>query len=164
MLKTNMTTKLTKDCFKGSKYYYRDSDIDSWLPEKQEIRKAEFNVLLITKPSTFLEVYGENPDTFSLVEIEELIKKESNLLIDGYYNFFPVKSKEGVAVVRVGRLDDMQWDVHVSHLDYAPRWCIEARFFSRNTTSTLSSSDTSLESRVKTLEETVGKLVKIINL
>lgn len=151
-----MKTKPTKDFFKGKKYYYRDSDIDSWLPKKQEVvDKLYFKVMPFDKMVTFKEAFGENPNTFSLDEIEKLIDKTDNgenigLRTDGFNNLFPVKSKDGVAVVRVDR-DERQWRVSVDRLDNDYRWDVEGRFFSRNgfDTSTLSTSDTSLEKAIE---------------
>lgn len=142
-----MKTKLTKNCFIGTKYYYRDSYIDSLLPEKQEVKKSNILDYKSFENKTFLEIYGNNPDTFSLTEIEDLIESGSDkLLRNGYENLFPVKNKDGsVSVVLARRLDDRRWRVRVDRLDFERRWDVGNRFFSRNFDSLkLGSSDTSL--------------------
>ena len=169
-----MKTILTKDCFKGSNIYYRDSDIDSWLPKKQ-------NVVKVSKPTpcdyatplTFLEMaqkfYGTTDvkellkKTFSLTEIEAYTKdpEKYGLKTDGWGNLFFVEEKNGgVSVVGIGRGDDGRWSVHVGGLDRVDRWSLEHRFFSRNLDSrTLGNSDTSdIEKRVSDLEKYVDRL------
>lgn len=161
-----MKTKPTKSCFVGPKYAYRDSDIDKWLPKEQEIiEDVRFISHSFDRPKTFKEFYGDNPDTFSLVEIENLIdrtdKGEDCLKTDGRYNFFPVKSKDGISVVHAIRNGDRRWYVGVDRFDDECRWIVEFRFFSRN--STLKPSDTSLENRISSLEGKLKRIAEIIN-
>jgi hypothetical protein len=155
-----MKTKQTSKCFLGSKYCYRDSDIDTWLPEKQEVKKPTTLNFKLFEDKTFLEIYGNNPETFSLTEIESLIENDSDKLIkDGYGNFFPVKSKDGVAVVHASRDGDRQWGVSVRRLGDDYRWGVGHRFFSRNGfLDTSVTSDTSLALRVASLESDMEKI------
>lgn len=144
-------TKLTKDCFVGPKYGYRDSYLDSWLPDTQEVKEpVDFKMNLLDKPMTFQEMadaFGSG--TFTLPEIETLIEQDyQGLEKTGWGNFFLVEGKEGVSVVLVRRRDGL-WREHVRRLGSGFRWGVGRRFFSRNSdTRSLENSDTSVEKAI----------------
>ncbi len=150
--------KKTRDCFTNkTRYYYRDSDLDGWLPEDQkEQAGGKFSVQQLNMPGTFkqavesfLGVTGEIPvlaQTLrdrhcitTLPTIESLIERQEagenvGLRIDGYANFFFVeeKAEEGkepsVSVVNALRSDD-RWNVNVFSLDLGDEWNAGHRFF-----------------------------------
>jgi hypothetical protein len=148
--------KKTADCFTNkSRYYYRNSDLDSWLPKIQpDQAESNFAVKQLTRPATFMEVVSEflgvQGDVATLAAvlkekgvvttlpvIEALIERQENgedvgLRTEGYANFFFVENKDGeVSVVLVHR-DDGRWGVDVGRLGSGGRWSAGRRFFFRN--------------------------------
>ena len=165
-----MKTKLTKDCFIGSEYYYRDSDIDLWLPKKQKIEDigaARFHQL--ETPMTFLEAKEKfvvkDENCFTLPQIEECIKdpEKYGLRTDGWGNFFFVQNKEGsVSVVRVDWLVG-GWCVRAYSVGHVSAWYADSRVFSRNSKSVkLESSDSLTLSDI--VVEVKGKRYKLIEI
>lgn len=143
--------KLTKDCFISKIFYYRDSDLDNWLPKKQIATPGELSVFKTEKDMTFQEMYDEHKsESVSLVDIENLIERQDGgedvgLRTDGWANFFFVKNKDGNVSVVFVRRPDCQWHVHVRRLDSDFRWYAEYHVFVRNCileTKPLSPSDT----------------------
>ena len=150
--------KATADCFTNTKrYYYRDSDLDRWLPKNQRAGvEGSVTAYQLEKELTFKEIAQAflgideaNLDdiakaliagghTVVLTQIETLIERteageKTELLTNGYGNFFFVEDNKGrVSVVRVRRYDVRQWCVGVGGLDDVDRWRVVHRFFSRN--------------------------------
>lgn len=172
--KKDMKIIKTKDCFKGENIYYRDSDLDNWLPEEwQVIEEGKVSFETFTEPMTFLQVCKEFLKTeepkellkysFTLPEIEKMLDSE-DLDHTGYANFFLVKEKnKRVSVVYAARFGG-RWYVYVSRLDYGHVWGLGGRFFFRNKPSGLSDPlDTSdLETRVKDLEQQMDAIRKFL--
>ena len=162
-------TNLTKDCFIGSEYCYRDSNIDLWLSKKQkigDIGAVRFHQL--DTPMTFLEAKEKfvvkDENCFTLPQIEECIKdpEKYGLRTDGWGNFFFVQNKEGsVSVVDVYRHDVGLWVVGVSRLDFDVRWGVGRRFFSRNSKSMKLESSDSLTLSEITINRKRYKLTEI---
>ncbi|MFA6273216.1 MAG: hypothetical protein WC673_01865 [Candidatus Paceibacterota bacterium] len=153
--------KPTTDCFTNqSRYYYRDGDLDRYLPKVQPDQpESKFAVCELTEASTFkqmveniLGVQGdintlskllkEHGHTTTLPTIEALIERQENgedvgLLTNGYANFFFVENEDGsVSVVAVDR-GGGQWDVYQRSLGRGHRWFAVYRFFLRNFPRTL---------------------------
>ena len=150
--------KKTSQSFLGDRYYYRAPELDNCLPEVQSAGKGgTFKVHQLEKEMTFREIAAailgidetsdldliakaliENGHTVTLTQIESLIDRthaseKTELLTNGYGNFFFVQDKNGsVSVVDISRLGDRRWFVYVYRLGSAHRWRIEFRFFSRN--------------------------------
>lgn len=147
---------LTKERFTNSRrYYYRDGNLDSWLPKTQNHQvESKFRVFKLEKQLTFkemaeavLEASGdvtmlsklliEHKHTTNLQTIEGLIERQEfgenvGLNTNGYANFFFVEDKDGsVSVVFVFR-SGSQWFVYVFRLDYGHRWYVDYRLFVRN--------------------------------
>ena len=148
--------KKTSDCFTNKlRYYYRDSDMDSWLPKNQpEQPESNFSVQQLGQPATFkqavesfLGVAGDIQTlsqtlkdrgvVTTLPTIESLIERQENgedvgLRTDGYANPFFTEDKVGsVSVVRADRRD-CQWRVYVYGLGNGLVWDADGRFFFRN--------------------------------
>jgi hypothetical protein len=149
--------KKTKDCFLESRYYYRDDNLDGWLPEVQPMGKAgQFTARELEKELNFKEIAQvilgvdktplddlakgliEKGHTVVLSQIEVLIERtdsgeNTGIRTDGYANFFFVENKEGgVSVVNVRRYVGRRWGVYVVHFVSDSRWYVEYRFFFRN--------------------------------
>jgi len=150
--------KETANCFTDeSRYAYRDSDLDAWLPINQPAQLAgKFSVQRLTRGGTFksavesfLGMTAEIPvlaaelkkrgHVTTLAVIESLIERQENgedvgLRTDGWWDFFFVEDGEGgVSVVYAHRDDFGQWDVCVDRLAYGNVWGDGDRFFFRNT-------------------------------
>ncbi|MEK7669495.1 MAG: hypothetical protein AAB350_02820 [Patescibacteria group bacterium] len=151
--------KKTSDCFTDkSRYYYRDSNLDAWLPEDQpEQTESKFSVQKLTQNDTFKQVAESflNLDQGDIATLAQLLKERGcvttlptiDLLIerqeagedvgfrtDGWANFFFVENKDGsVSVVNADRYDG-QWLAYVSRLDDDNVWDAGHRFFFRNQT------------------------------
>lgn len=156
--------KKTAACFTNkSRYAYRDSDLDKWLPKNQPAQPAgRFSVQRMKKSATFAQATRDflgAPDTATVAElarilletgavttlpaIESLIERQENgedvgLRTDGWGNFFPVEEDENkkdsaVSVVCAHRRDVGQWGVSVYRLGYDDACHGGYRFFFRNT-------------------------------
>jgi hypothetical protein len=148
--------KKTKDCFTNkSRYAYRDSDLDNWLPQNQPGQsEGKFSVQNLTRGATFKQVVesfvgaaGEISDLTPILRhhittlptIESLIERQEagedvGLRMDGWGNFFFVEDAEGgLSVVLVNRLGYGRWHVNVRRLDRGVVWHGGRRFFFRNT-------------------------------
>ena len=153
--------KPTADCFTNqARYYYRDDDLDKFLPKNQSAQDAsQFAVCELTETATFQQVaesvLGVSGDiqtlsklliqhghTTSLLAIEALIKRQESgedvgLLTNGWANFFLVENKDGsVSVVCVHRLAG-GWSVLQSSFGCGYGWAAGRRFFFRNFLGTL---------------------------
>lgn len=151
--------KKVSELFIGKRYYYRDPNVDSWLPKMSPAAgEGKLSVYQLEKEMKFKEValailgiddslasgvdvargLIEDRRTTAPAQIQNLIERtdageDTGLRTDGWGNFFFVENKEGgVSVVRVGRSGDGRWSVGVRRLDYGGRWRVESRFFSRN--------------------------------
>ena len=148
--------KKTADCFTNkSRYYYRDNNLDNWLPKDQPAQaESKFSVQKLAHSATFKQAVesflGVNGDIETLAKalkdrgaittlptIESLIErqeasKDVGLLTDIWASFFFVENKDGgVSVVyasRCGRL----WHVSVYRLGRVYVWFAAYRFFFRN--------------------------------
>lgn len=150
--------KKTRDCFRDKKrYYHRDSDLDSWLPEDQSEQLAgNFSIQQLAQLGTFKQVVesflgitGEIPvlaqalkvkgHVTTLPTVESLVERQEagedvGLRTDGYANFFFVEDGDGsVSVVNV-YWDDGQWLVLVLRLGNGSEWFAGYRFFFCNKT------------------------------
>lgn len=148
--------KKTKDCFSDeSRYYYRDTNLDLWLPEIQPTEpKGKLIVHELNKSATLKQIIEnflrESGDVeilsrglrslniaVTLPRIESLIDRQESgedvgLLTKGYANFFFVEDKkDGVSVVRVCRPGG-PWHVGVHRLGGVYVWFGGGRFFFRN--------------------------------
>lgn len=148
--------KKTADCFtNSSRYYYRDNDLDTWLPEDQpEQAESKFSVHQLSRPATFKQAVesflGQSGDietlsrllkergcTTTLPTIESFIERQESgedvgLRTDGWWNFFFVENEDGsVSVVYASRFD-RRWGVDVDRLDNDGVWDADHRFFFRN--------------------------------
>ena len=155
-------TKPTTNCFTDTaRYYYRDNDLDRYLPKNQSDQaESQFGVLPLTETTTFKEfaesVLGTQGDlktlakllqqrgyTTTLPAIEALIERQESgedtgLLTNGWANFFFVDNEDGesVSVVDVSRLD-RRWYVDLYSFGCDFRWSAGRRFFLRNFSGTL---------------------------
>lgn len=152
-----VTGNKTSDCFTNEeRYYYRDADLDTWLPTDQPAQpESNFSVQELGQQATFLEalasigIVGDVASvakeikkrglTTTLPTIETLVERQelgqdTGLRTDGYANFFFVEDKDGgVSLVSLYR-DGRQWHVDMSRLDHDNRWYVGNRFFFRNKT------------------------------
>ena len=155
-------TKPTTNCFTDTaRYYYRDNDLDRYLPKNQSDQaESQFGVLPLTETTTFKEfaesVLGTQGDlktlakllqqrgyTTTLPAIEVLNERQESgedtgLLTNGWANFFFVDNEDGesvsvVYVPRSGRL----WSVCQNSFGDGRRWFAGYRFFLRNFLGTL---------------------------
>lgn len=148
--------KKTKNCFTNkSRYYYRDSDLDAWLPENQPAEsEGKFLVRKLDHPATFKQVVENflretgDVQTLSrslkrlghvttLSRIEFLIERQEagediGLLTNGRANFFFVEDKDGSVSVVYASRHDRRGYVYVYRLDYDFVWFAYCRFFFRN--------------------------------
>lgn len=132
--------KLTKDCLAGSSWYYRDSDLDAWLPKKQPAQEGKVTVIIRDKEQTLLEMAQEylgttdpekiKPYCLTLPMAEKMIEERSaELRTDGYANFFFVETgneEEPVSVADVDR-GDPRWYANVRRLGSDDRWHADRR-------------------------------------
>ncbi|MCI5108325.1 MAG: hypothetical protein MRY49_00570 [Candidatus Pacebacteria bacterium] len=148
--------KKTSDCFQGSRYYFRDADIDNLLPEDQKATKSgESTAHQLEKEMTFKEIAQsilntkeedevtlqkmliKAGHTHTLPEIEGLIERQESgedvgLNTNSYANLFFTKNREGsVSVVNVYR-SDRSWGVFVNSFGLANQWFRGGRVFFRN--------------------------------
>jgi len=156
------------ECFKGKNISYRDSNIDNLLQKIMPAVDGGETVSFTTKSSqTFRDMLREftgyedvkDEHIFSLKQIEMMLESPQDYGIgtDGYANFFPI-SKE--YMLCASRHDDGQWSARVDELDNSDAWFAGSRLLLRNPT--LSPSDPStLESRVKSLEEDMEKIKRL---
>ncbi|HEY4495834.1 MAG TPA: hypothetical protein VJC04_00545 [Candidatus Paceibacterota bacterium] len=154
--------KNTDSCFTNeTRYYYRDSDLDRYLPKNQPTQpESKFAVCELTQAVTFKEmaeqILGVQGDIKTLAKllkerglattlqaIEVLIERQENgedigLLTNNWANFFFVENEDGesVSVVLVYR-HARRWVVHRSSLGYNNGWAAVRRFFLRNFSGTL---------------------------
>ena len=155
-------TKPTTNCFTDTaRYYYRDNDLDRYLPKNQSDQaESQFGVLPLTETTTFKEfaesVLGTQGDlktlakllqqrgyTTTLPAIEVLNERQESgedtgLLTNGWANFFFVDNEDGesVSVVGVGR-GVGRWGVRRLSFGSGGRWSAGGRFFLRNFLGTL---------------------------
>jgi len=143
-----MKTYLVKDTFKDKSIAWRDSDLDNYLakelPMLPKARSISYSDL--TRGITFKEIAKEfigsddiekvKPHCFSLQEIEKmLVKKDKQLLTNGYSNIFFVESNGKVFGLRADWRGDWSgrgWYVRVRRFDNGLGWFAGYRFFSRN--------------------------------
>lgn len=147
------------DTFKSSIFEYRDSDIDNWLPKELGVLERGVSTIYKTKSGqTFVEMFADNglktekdiiPYCYSLQEIEAMCDRtDSNLLYNGYANFFPVTDGKEVFVLHVLR-DGGRWYVYIRRLDCDYVWDADYRLFLRNFDTLKCDSETlTLEKRV----------------
>lgn len=157
--------KKTHNCFTNkSRYYYRDSDLDNWLPADQpEQAESKFSVQQLTQNSTFAQAAREfigAPNTATIAElahvlrevgavttlptIESLIERQEKgedvgLRTNRYANFFFVEEKEEEGkepCVSVVRAyrGGRRWCVGVGRLGGDSLWYDGYRFFLCNKT------------------------------
>jgi hypothetical protein len=138
-----MKTYKVSNCFKSKIFGYRDSDIDSWLPVELPIAqgKAVSTIYKTKSGQTFKDMFAENglnaeadiiPCCYSLQEVENMCEENnSNLLDNGYVNFFPITDGSKVFVLFVNRRGG-QWDVYVYRLDNDDEWDADRQLFLRN--------------------------------
>jgi hypothetical protein len=146
--------KKTKDCFTGEIFGYRDSNLDSLLPENQPDQEAgKFLGRQLSQPATFKQVVEnflgvtgdinllaktlkERGHITTLPVIESRIQRqeagEDVGLTDDWGNFFFVENKNGSVSVVYAFRSDRQWYVLVRRLGYDREWCAGYRFFFRN--------------------------------
>ena len=155
-------TKPTTNCFTDTaRYYYRDNDLDRYLPKNQSDQaESQFGVLPLTETTTFKEfaesVLGTQGDlktlakllqqrgyTTTLPAIEALIERQESgedtgLLTNGWANFFFVDNEDGesVSVVGVGRCGS-RWYVIQRSFGGGCGGLAGRRFFLRNFLGTL---------------------------
>lgn len=148
--------KKTSDCFMDkSRYYYRDTVLNNWLPNNQsEQIEVKFSVIRLTKYGTFKQVVesflGQTGDIQTLSRllkerghittlpaIELLIERQEagediGLRNDGWWNFFFVEDSDGgVSVFRANRTG-RHWHVAIHRLWSGGVWLADHRFFFRN--------------------------------
>ena len=150
--------KKTKKCFTGSRWAYRDSDIDNWIQRDQPNSDAcVISTLAPARNWTFVEAAAailgigagtdtvplgklliEHCHTITLAQAEEMVEKtergeEIGMRADGYGNFFFVEtgSKDPVSVGDVRR-DGRGWEARVARLGRDARWYADSRLLVRN--------------------------------
>lgn len=149
--------KPTTQCFTDrSRYYYRDTDLDRWLPKNQPAgTEKQFSGRELARNATFAEMVAditgitgdvatmskaliEGGHTVTCPQIEDATERQEKgeavgLQTIGYANLFFVEGADGsVLVVRVNRYDGRQWFVNVHRLDDSCVWSAEGRVFARN--------------------------------
>ena len=155
-------TKPTTNCFTDTaRYYYRDNDLDRYLPKNQSDQaESQFGVLPLTETTTFKEfaesVLGTQGDlktlakllqqrgyTTTLPAIEVLNERQESgedtgLLTNGWANFFFVDNEDGESVSVVGVDRGVgRWGVRRLSFGSGGRWGAGGRFFLRNFLGTL---------------------------
>lgn len=165
LLSASATTELavvagkpTKKCFTGSRYAYRDSDFDGWLPKEQpEATACTITTLTPSRDATFAQwaafalgvpedtsieklaaLLKERGHTMTLAQAEAMVEatesKSGNtgMRTDGWANWFFVEDKNGsVSVAGVGR-GGSRWDAGVDWLGGDDRWDAGDRLLVRN--------------------------------
>jgi hypothetical protein len=165
LLSVSATTELvavagkpTKKCFTGSRYAYRDSDFDGWLPKEQpEAAACTIATLTPSRDATFAQwaafVLGVPADTSieklaallkerghtmtlsqaeAMVEATESKSGNTGMRTDGWANWFFVEDKNGsVSVAHVSR-GDSRWLARVRRLGNDRRWRADFRLLVRN--------------------------------
>ncbi len=152
--------KKTAKCFSDSRYAYRDTDFDNWLPKNQP--NADACVITTLAPSrdwTFAEVAAtvlgiggvgtdikllgealiENGHTMTLAQTEEMVEKteageKTGMKTDGYGNFCFVETSDPKNPVSVGSVYRVrrEWRADVVRLDFGFRWVAVNRLLVRN--------------------------------
>jgi hypothetical protein len=148
--------KKTSDCFiDKSQYYYRDPNLDAWLPKIQlDQPESKFSVQRLTQGATFKRavesflgvtgdiqtlsqaLHGRGAVT-TLPVIESLIERQEagedvGLQTNGYANFFFTENADGSVSVVDARRNVRGWNVSVCHLGNDYVWYADDRFFFRN--------------------------------
>ncbi|MFZ1075205.1 MAG: hypothetical protein WAN50_02430 [Minisyncoccia bacterium] len=165
LLSASATTELavvvgkpTKKCFTASRYAYRDSDFDGWLPKEQpEAAACTITTLTPSRDATFAQwaafVLGvpadtsieklaalliERGHTMTLAQAEAMVEAteskpgNTGMRTDGWANWFFVEDKNGsVSVAGVNR-GDSRWNADVSRLGNDDRWDADDRLLVRN--------------------------------
>ena len=128
------------DCFKGKNIYYRDSDIDNWLPkEMPAIPEGDTKMFVTKSEQTFKQMFKDftgseeikDEHIFSLKQIEAILEEPEKyeLQTNGYANFFPISKEYMLCAYRD---DDGQWPAFVDRLDRDRRWYADRRLLLRN--------------------------------
>jgi len=151
------TKKKTSDCFLGSRYYYRDPDLDNWLPKMEPSGKeGQLTIYQLEKELSFKGVaqailgvdeaslnnlakgFIDRGHVVVLPQIELLIERtdageNTGLRTDGRINFFFVENEEGgVSVISVCLYDDKRFSVCIYRLNDGRLWSVMmSQFFSR---------------------------------
>lgn len=155
--KQTLVTYKVADCFAKSLFYYRDGDLDAWLPATLPVLPAGNPKCLVTAGSeTFRQVAErelcvsgksneelmkllvEKQKCFSLKQIEVAVarhqtgNKSFGLLDNGSANFFFVEGEGGsVFVVNVSLSSD-GWRARVDRFGDGRVWSAGRRVFFRN--------------------------------
>lgn len=150
--------KKTRDCMSNTAHwYYRDSDIDHWLPAKQPAHtEGVISVYQMQKGMTFRETAAavlqigagtsldllakalkENGHVLTLPDIEQMVEKQESgedvgLRTDGWANFAFVEDAVGSVSVARFRRDHGRWYVDVRRLGYDNRCYAENYLLLRN--------------------------------
>ena len=152
-----VTGKKTKKCFIGSRYVYRDSDFDGWLPKNQpDVDACIITTLAPIKDWTFAEAAAaildigvgtdialmgklliEHGHTITLPQVEEMVEKterneKTGIRIDGWGNFFFVENEDGTVSVGFVIRGERAWRADVFRLGRGPRWGADGRLLVRN--------------------------------
>lgn len=149
--------KKTKKCFTGSRYYYRDSDLDRWLPANQpkcdacvistlapteDVTFAQWSASILgvatdTPVETLANLLKERGYVMTLAQVEAMVDatergETTGLRTDNWGNFFFVEDNDGGVSVGYVDRDDRDWDAHVDRLGSGGRWRAGDRILVRN--------------------------------
>lgn len=105
---------------------------------------------------------GIYPEEVTLNHVAWAIKNDKNLLTNENANIFYVKDKNDICHAVFVRWDGFGWRVYAYPVGSSVPWGGGYRVFSRNFETSVFF-DTSLENRVKQLEEDIKKLRKVVN-
>jgi hypothetical protein len=152
--------KQTKKCFRGSRWAYRDGDLDNWLPADQPdapactattfallrewtFAEAAEKIVGLKIPGASAKLLGHElirlGHTMTLAQAEEMAEatergQKTGMRTDGWDNFFFVETgdeEDPVSVLNVLR-SDRGWLAGVLRLGHGYRWIAESRLLLRN--------------------------------
>lgn len=130
-----------------------DSDIESYncAHDDAEMPETKVGYKKLEKYSTFIDMFGTSPMTFTKAQMIDIVNNHSDTLNkDGWSNFFPYQNKKGEYFVLVVIWDVSEWYLSVLRLEFDLVWdaeCGHVVFLPQQATLSPEPSDTfSLES------------------
>lgn len=124
-----------------------DSDIENWHCAGNDGVTPETVVGYgkMEKNGTFIDMFGNEPKTFTKAQVIDIVKNRSELLNDkGYANFFPYMNGNGDRFVLYVDRDDSEWGLRVLRLEGGGVWDAEyghVLFLPQQDSSTLATED-----------------------